>query len=301
MSGATVRAGIDVGTNAVKCVVAKVEGGRILETLHEDRRVTRLGEGVHAAGRLRPVAIVRTCEAIAAMADAARALGAASIRSGATSAARDADNAGELIRCVHERSGLTLEVLLGEEEARLTFLAIRASDLSDKPLAVMDPGGGSTEWVLGEGDQISARYSAPVGAVRVTERWLPGDPPAPGALEDARAGIAGILEDAPPTDGRRLVGTGGTLRNLASVYQHHARLSWEDACRLPLAEVKRQIAAYAACSLSERREIPGLEPDRADIILGGALVVEGCYHHARVDMLTVTNLGLRHGLAISDG
>jgi exopolyphosphatase/guanosine-5'-triphosphate,3'-diphosphate pyrophosphatase len=301
MSGGIITAGIDVGCNAVKSLVARIEDGRIAEILQQDRRVTRLGEGVQASGRLQRSAITRTCAAIEAMVEAACAAGATSIRAGATSAARDAANTDELIACVREACGVTLEVLPGEEEARLTFCAIRAGEATEEPIAVIDPGGGSTEWVFGRGDQIEFRKSVSVGAVRATERWLPGDPADPATVQHAREEISRSFADLPDAAGRRLIGTGGTLRNLASVYREHAQLAWEDSRRLPGAEIERQIEDYAARTIADRKSIPGLEPDRADIILAGALIAAACLAHARTDILTVTDQGLRQGLALSIG
>jgi exopolyphosphatase/guanosine-5'-triphosphate,3'-diphosphate pyrophosphatase len=292
-----VRAGIDVGTNAVKCIVARVADGRIAETLHEDRRATRLGEGLGRAGRLGADAVRRTAEAVCIMTDAARSLGAARIRAVSTSAARDAANPEDLIDAVRTRCGITVEVLPGDEEARLSFLAI-CEEAGDAPVAMFDLGGGSTEWVLGRAQHVEFRRSVDVGAVRLTERSLSGDPPTAAAVEAARAEIKKALDELPDVSGRCLIGTGGTVRNLAAVYASHAHIPWEAACRLTRAEVERQIAEYASLPAAFRQRIPGLEPDRVDIILAGALVVAACMDRAAAGDLTVTERGLRHGLVL---
>lgn len=298
MNSDEVRAGIDVGTNAVKAVVARVSGGRIVDIRHDERRVTRLGEGLSRGGRLLPAAVVRTCEAVAAMAEAARRLGATRIRAGATSAAREATNTEDLVRCVEERCGVALEVLSGEAEAALTFRGVAAGLGVCGPLMVVDPGGGSTEWAAGRDGLAATLLSVPVGAVGLTEGWLREDPPAPAAVERVRGEIARAMAAAPMVSGGTLTGTGGTLHSMAAVHHAHSGLPWEAARVLTRAEVERQIAAYAACSRERRRTMPGLNPDRADIILAGALVVEGCLRRAGVSALTVTDYGLRHGLAV---
>src|SRR5580765_3776931 len=161
------RAVIDVGTNSVKLLVADVTG-RNVEPLLEDGRQTRLGKGFYETHRLQAVAIAQTALAVGEFCKAAEKLGAVNIRVIATSAARDAENPGELIAAVQKACGLRLEVISGEQEAEWAFRgAMSNPKLSRAPLLLLDVGGGSTEFILGQGDEISFRHSYPLGAVRL--------------------------------------------------------------------------------------------------------------------------------------
>lgn len=293
----SMRAGIDVGTNAVKCCVARVENGRV-DVLREMRAPTRLGEGFAAGGRLRPLPMARTCAAVHDMILEAVALGAKTVRVAGTSACREAANTHELAACLEEACGVALEILSGEDEARLSFLAVTRMEGVRGPAAVFDTGGGSTDWAMGADGRLAWALSLPLGAVRLTEMLLAGDPVPPERVSDAAAHVRDILAALPDVGGARLFGTGGGLHTMARVHAEHAGLAWDAARMLSRDEVDRQMALYAALNTPARAAIPGMDPARADIMPAGALIVRGCMEAARAESLTVSDAGARHGLVL---
>jgi exopolyphosphatase/guanosine-5'-triphosphate,3'-diphosphate pyrophosphatase len=292
MKGGKVVAVIDVGSNAVKATVARVSGGRIVEPLAERRVQTRLGEGVAASGEFTPDSVQRTCDAVRGIIAEARALGAQAFRLAGTSAVREASNTDALAECISAASGLALEVLTGEDEARLSFKAV-SSETADSEVAVFDLGGGSLEWIVGSGGGMLWRRSFPVGAVRLAS-LLTSDPPSPAEVEAVRTAVRTALSGLPDVSGRPLISVGGTASVMLSVAAAAGRAPEER--RLSAEEIHRQAVLYASMNLAERRSIPGMEPDRADIILPGALVVEECVLRARADRIIVSFRGWRHGM-----
>ena len=294
-------AAIDVGTNTVLLLVAERAGGGFAPLL-ERAEITRLGRGVDATGRLDPAAIAETAAVVADYARAARALGAARFACVATSAARDAANGAEFFEAVRRDAGLEASVISGEEEARLVYeSAWRDFGAAGAALAVLDVGGGSTEFTFGDGPAPRGRTSLQVGAVRLTERHVRSDPTAPAELarlrEAAREALRPLAATSRPPGGR-LVGVAGTVTTLSAVAQ---ALPVYDAARvhgaaLSLAEVEALVARLAALPVAARAALPGMEPKRADVILAGALVVAEAMRATAFDRLTVSDRGVRWGL-----
>ena len=301
-------AAIDVGSNTVLLVVAERRGGR-LEPVVERAEITRLGRGVDASGRLSPEAIRDTVEALGRFAAEARALGAARIVCVATSAARDARNGAEFFAAARAIAGLTPEVISGEEEARLVYAsAWRDFGLgggdglpAGLPLAVLDVGGGSTEFTWGDGPAPRGRVSLQVGAVRLTERHVSTDPISAAderRLRDAAREALRPLAALAPPPGARLVAVAGTVTTLAAVAQ---ALPAYDAARvhgaaLSLDDVEALVARLAALPVAARAALPGMEPKRADVIVAGAIVVAEAMRATGFDRLTVSDRGVRWGL-----
>jgi exopolyphosphatase / guanosine-5'-triphosphate,3'-diphosphate pyrophosphatase len=292
---------LDVGTNSVKFHLGERAADGTWRTIDDRAEVTRLGEGLDEAG-LQEEPMRRTADAIAAMAGEARENGAEAIAAVGTAGLRIAANANAFVDAVRERSGVDVEVIPGEEEARLAYLAAMSGlGLGGTPerLVVFDTGGGSSQFTFGRGRDVERQFSVDVGAARFTERFGLGGPVSEDALHDALAAIAGELGaldgEAPPD---RLVGLGGASTNLAAV-KH--RLAAYDAdvvqgTELERTEVDRQIELYRTRSADERREIVGLQPQRAEVILAGACIVRTVLEKLGVDALTVSDRGLRHGL-----
>jgi exopolyphosphatase/guanosine-5'-triphosphate,3'-diphosphate pyrophosphatase len=181
------RAVIDVGTNSVKVLVADV-AGREVRPVWEESTQTRLGSGLYAAHRLQPEPVAQTAAAVAGFTQTAREHGAESIRIIATSAARDAVNAAELISAIETAAGIGVRVISGEQEARWVFQGVTTDpELAHPPLLLLDVGGGSTEFILGRGDQVHYCASVPLGTVRWLERMPHADPPTAAELADCRA------------------------------------------------------------------------------------------------------------------
>ncbi|MBI5772433.1 MAG: hypothetical protein HZA89_01670 [Verrucomicrobia bacterium] len=186
-SSFTRRAVIDVGTNSVKLLVAEVGGGAVSPLLEQSEQ-TRLGRGFYETCRLQPGPLALTAQAVARFAAEAQHHGATSIRVIATSAARDAANAGELVRAIEQAAGLRLEIISGEQEAGWSFQGVTSNpEFAAAPLLILDVGGGSTEFILGAGGRAQFRRSFPLGSVRLLEQFHPGDPPAAAELAACRA------------------------------------------------------------------------------------------------------------------
>ncbi len=299
---------IDVGTNTVLLLVAERRGDALVPVA-ERAEITRLGRGVDATGRLDPAAIRDTVAVLVAYAREARALGVEGIACVATSAARDAANGASFFDAARDEAGLAPEVIPGDEEARLVYVTAwrdfggdaAAARPGPGPLAVLDVGGGSTEFIVGEGAAPRARVSLQVGAVRVTERHVRAHPIAPAELaamrEDARRTFA-ALADLRAAPGARLVGVAGTVTTLAAVAQALPRYDGEKVhgARLALEEIEALVERMARLPVAGRAALPGMEPKRADVIVGGAVVVAEAMRAAGFSELTVSDRGVRWGL-----
>jgi len=293
---------LDVGTNSVKFHVAERSAGGEWRTLVDRSEVTRLGEGLDEGGELQPAPMERTIEAICGMAEEAREQGAVAIAAVGTAGLRIASNAGAFVEAVRERCGIAIEVIPGEEEARLAYLAATSGlGLTGGSLVVFDTGGGSSQFTFGHGGHVDERFSVDVGAVRFTERFGLDGVVSDDTLAEARAAVAG---DLGRLDGRpvpdALVALGGAVTNLAAV-KHSLATYDPDVVQgtvLDRAEVDRQIELYRSRSADERRTIVGLQPKRAEVILAGALVVRTVMDKLGAESLTVSDRGLRHGLLV---
>lgn len=277
------RAVIDVGTNTVKLLVADVDSGLVTPVFADDT-TTRLGEGLQRSGRLSPAAIARTVEAIGRYAEQARALGAIDLIAVTTNAARSATNAEEFLRA----SPVPVQVISGEREAELIFRGVCTDPAwRGEQLLVMDVGGGSSEWIVGCDGAVERKRSAPVGAVRLREQF--GDDLA--AMKAfLRAELAGMLE--PFQRGwQRMIGTGGTIVTLARMAGQEA-----DRARLGRQDIREWAERLHAMPLAERRGVPGLPPERADIIVAGAALFGVAMEVLGATELTVSVRALRFGL-----
>jgi exopolyphosphatase/guanosine-5'-triphosphate,3'-diphosphate pyrophosphatase len=291
---------IDVGTNSVKFVIAERAENGSWTTVVDRAELTRLGEGLDDGGELRPEPIERTVEVVAAMADEARGAGVAEIAAVGTAGLRIASNSATFLDAVRERAGVEVEVISGEEESRLAYLAVTSAlDLGDSTLVVFDSGGGSSQFTFGRADRVDERFSVNVGAVGFTERFgLDGvvDEQTLGAARDAIAADLDRLGGRPEPD--IVVGMGGAVTNLAAVKHELATYdpSVIQGATLEAGEVDRQIELYRTRTADERRNIVGLQPKRAEVILAGALIVHTVLAELGRNRLTVSDRGLRHGV-----
>jgi exopolyphosphatase/guanosine-5'-triphosphate,3'-diphosphate pyrophosphatase len=298
-------AAVDIGTNSVRLLVGDVDaGGGALTTIDRRMNITRLGEGVHATRRLAPAAIERTLAVLREYHDAIEEHGVTKVRATATSAARDAENRDDFFTAAKTALGVEPELLSGEEEARLSFAGATTGLHAPAPYLVLDIGGGSTEFVFGT-TEPEALCSIDVGCVRVTEQWLHSDPPAPEELSNAVSAVRDELTDVDRAipelrDARTLLGLAGTVTTVAAVEQglpydrdriHHFRLT-----RAAVEDVFRTLALEPA---SERRHNPGLEPERVDVIVGGAIVLVSILRSFDFDEVLVSENDILDGLARS--
>jgi len=293
---------IDVGTNSVKLHVGERRAGEGWQTVIDRAEVTRLGEGLDESGALQPEPIRRTADAVVGMVDEARREGAAEVAAVATAGMRIARNSAELIDAVRERCGVGIEVISGEEEARLAYVAATSElDVGHGSLAVFDTGGGSSQFTFGRPGRVDERFSVDVGAARFTERFG-----LDGAASEERLGqaLGAIAAELTRLDGHprpdALVGMGGTLTNLAAVRHRLARYDSAvvHGTVLDRAEVDRMIDLFRTRTADERREIVGLQPARAEVILAGACIVGTVLDKLQCEELTVSDRGLRHGLLV---
>lgn len=298
--GARRFATIDVGTNSVKLHVGERRADGSWGTIVDRAQITRLGEGMVRLGRLDGAPIERTVDAIVAMAAEGRREGAEAIAAVGTAALRLAPNAGKLVAAAQARCGVQVEILPADEEARLAYVAATAGlALPPGPLAVFDTGGGSSQFTFGDRHGVQERFSVNVGAAGFTERYgldhrVPRD--------RLHATLAAIAADLVRLDGRgrpyAVVAMGGAVTNLAAV--KHGLVAYDrdivHGTVLDQHEIDRQIELYRARTAAQRRQIAGLQPARADVILAGACIVRTVLEKLRCDLLTVCDRGLRHGL-----
>jgi exopolyphosphatase/guanosine-5'-triphosphate,3'-diphosphate pyrophosphatase len=291
---------IDVGTNSVKFHIGERAADGGWRAVVDRSEVTRLGQDLDRTGRLGDEAIRRTVDAIAGMADDARRHDVESIVAVGTAGLRLAPNRAELIDAVREVHGVDVEVIPGEEEARLAYLATSSGlDIGAGTVVVFDTGGGSSQFTIGHGRRVEERFSLNVGAVRYTERFgLDGivDRATLTATRDALATDLARLDGRLPVG--RVVGMGGAVTNLAGVMHGLATYDPEvvQGTVLGRAEIDRQIELYRTRDAAGRREIVGLQPARGEVILAGACIVRTVLELLGCDALTVSDRGLRHGL-----
>jgi exopolyphosphatase / guanosine-5'-triphosphate,3'-diphosphate pyrophosphatase len=300
--GARRYAVIDIGANSVKFVVADLRADGSWQSVVDRAEVTRVSEGVAETGRLDPEASERTLDAIAGMADEARRDGATEIAAVATAGLRLAADRSEFVAAVRERCDLDVEILSGDDEARLGYLAATSGLATGRgSLLVFDSGGGSTEFTFGTDEHVDERFSLDVGAVGVTERFDLSGIVADDALAAALDGVAAELaklRDRPTPDA--VIAMGGTATNLAAVKHGLAEYDPDvvQGTELDAGEVDRQIELYRTRAAETRRQIAGLQPGRADVILGGACIVRTVMTTLGRQSVTVSDRGLRHGLLV---
>lgn len=293
---------IDVGTNSVKFNISERRDDGSWRTVVDRAEVTRLGEGLEKTGEISSDALARTVDAIAAMAAEAKENGVAAIAAVGTMGLRTARNSQQFIDAVKQRCGVSIEVIPGEEEGRLAYLAVKSGlGLTEGSLGIFDTGGGSSQFTFGHGSVVEERFSVNVGAVRYTEKYGLG-----GVIsaEQLRAALDAIAADLARLGTERspdlLVGMGGAVTNIAAVKHGLAKYDPNiiQGSVLDRTEIERQIELYRSRSLNDRQTIVGLQPKRADVILAGACIVKTVMDKLGKDKLSVSDRGLRHGLLI---
>jgi exopolyphosphatase/guanosine-5'-triphosphate,3'-diphosphate pyrophosphatase len=294
-------AALDVGTNTVLMLVVETTADGSVRKLAEMSRITRLGRGVDAKGELDPVAAVKTLDAIAEFTDQARALGAAKILTAATAALRDASDGAEFIARVKARAGLDLDIISGQTEAHLAYLSSIKGlklDLTSK-LLIVDIGGGSTELIRAQPGGEVEGVSLQIGSVRLTERIVHADPPHAREAADLRIAIDEALASlrwnfTPDT----MVGIAGTVTTVCAVALGLAQYDADRVHGYQLAhsDVLRVLGLLGSVPLEERKQLPGVEPGRADVIFAGAAILERVMAHFKLDRVIVSDQGVRWGL-----
>lgn len=292
-------ASIDIGTNTILLLIAEVEGERV-NPLFEMETVVRLGEGVQKNRILMNGAMDRGFQTLSQYLERCQAMEVQKIFAVGTSALREAKNSEAFIRLAKEKLDLPIEIISGEEEAQLSFLAV-AKDLREKKksLFVVDIGGGSTEFILGKDNQISQWISLPLGSVRFTEQFLRSDPVQEQEWQKMEEKIRELLVNIPhPRKPLSMVAVGGTATTLASVEQSLEEFVAEKIHHFVLKKgaLKNQLFLYRSKTIEERRGIPGLPPARADVILAGGAILYLAMEELKCPSVLISCRGVRYGL-----
>lgn len=288
-------AAIDIGSNSIKLIVVQAETSDSFTMLAQEREVVRLGQETLVNGHINSAATLRVTTCLKRFVSVAEANGAEKIAAIATASVREANNSGEFIRTVEEETGLRVEVLSGLEEARLIGLAASQGCAEKGTTGLnIDIGGGSTEIsIFRDGEPIMLR-SIKLGAVGLTDRFIQSDPPAPSELDALRSNIRSSLESS--ASELRKQNLDHTTATSGTAMAISAALNRTTIVGLP--ELKRLNARLAALSLAERRNVAGLSPQRADIIVAGGLVLEETMSALGIESLRICDWSLREGVII---
>lgn len=304
-SSPRILAGIDIGTLTCRLLIAELAPSGTLREVRSDRRILRLGQGVDRDRMLRGDAMARVAETLKEWCTLMEGYQVDASIAVATSAVRDAGNREEFVRLIHRQTGLEIEILSGEEEARRTILGIRSglpAGVSD--VLALDIGGGSTEFILDRPGQTPMMRSVDIGVVRLCERLLRHDPPTSEEIHQAREWVraetvAAVGEMTLPV-GLTFVGTAGTITSLAAMAQQLP--TYEPArihnYRLARTVVEELESTLLARTKSERVGLPGLEANREEVIAAGAIILRTVMETVRIPSLLVSDLGLREGVLL---
>lgn len=301
----TILAAIDIGSNTLRLLIGSVENGGV-RRIHAGRAITRLAEGVLQNGFLRPENMERSLRALADFAGTVARFGVSEVRAIGTSALREADNSGEFTNRALASSGIRIEVISGDREARLTALGVLSGLPSfSGPSLILDIGGGSTEWIMhDQGRPSHCTYgSVPLGVVNLLERFLLNDLPSAGEIsaldKEVSSAFGPVLSGPAP---QRLIGTGGTVTTLAAIDlglneydpgRVHLHVMTVDRLRL----IRGRLFALPH---HERARIEGLEEGRADLIIPGILLTMKVLEILGLDRIIVSDYGILEGLLLED-
>lgn len=304
-SSPRILAGIDIGTLTCRLLIAELAPSGTLREVRSDRRILRLGQGVDRDRMLRGDAMARVAETLKEWCTLMEGYQVDASIAVATSAVRDAGNREEFVRLIHRQTGLEIQILSGEEEARRTILGIRSglpAGVSD--VLALDIGGGSTEFILDRPGQTPMMRSVDIGVVRLCERLLRHDPPTSEEIHQAREWVraetvAAVGEMTLPV-GLTFVGTAGTITSLAAMAQQLP--TYEPArihnYRLARTVVEELESTLLARTKSERVGLPGLEANREEVIAAGAIILRTVMETVKIPSLLVSDLGLREGVLL---
>jgi len=298
-------AAVDIGTNSIRLVVAEVQADGSYRVLDQDREMTRLGRGLYDRGRIGDEPMEQSLQTLGRMKAIAEGFNARELRAIATSAVREAANGRDFVREAWRRCRVRVEVVPPEEEARLAFRSVsRHYDLSDRLTAIVDIGGGSAEVILAAGGVIDQVVSLPLGAVRLTERYCKSDPLRSKHWKALRRGIDATIKEMmgkPPFAAEVMIGSGGTFTNLAEMAQleRDGKVAHARDHAISRAEVVRLLDRLRETPLEARRQIPGLNPQRADIIIAGVAAVARLMRRLGTQRVLVNDRGIRDGVLLS--
>jgi len=286
---------VDIGTNSMRLLV--VDGA---QERHREVAVTGLGAGVDRTGHLDPARVAATLDVLQRYGATMDRLSVAKRRAVATSATRDAVNGADFVARAGRVLGVVPEVISGIEEAELSYVGATASFEDQPPTVVIDIGGGSTEFVLGNGTMASAT-SIDIGSVRLTDRSLPSRPAPAADVRSARAAVAEAFQASVPRGPfERVVGVAGSFTSLAAIALDLTEYERDrvHGSVLTADQIRGLIDRFSSMTISELEAIPSLDPNRAPVILAGAILAEGALAAIDVDKITVSEKDLLDGLAL---
>ena len=296
------RAVIDVGSNSVKLLIADVDNGKVMPIKHEGEQ-TRLGRGSFVTGRLDVEAIADTSHVVNKFISLSKGKGAGSIRAIATSAAREAKNTNKLVEAI-AKLGLNLEIIDGKTEAQLVLRGVRSHpEFRDGLLSVIDVGGGSTELMVVNDDEWLHQKSHPLGTVRLLDQFKPSDHPTADEQNIITKSIGEFFDKHITPDLKNIplpdiiVGAGGTPVFLAQIFANSDELSQHEteSITLSLVDIQRLTDKLWSLPLEDRRNLPGLPANRADVILIGAVIYKTVMKQFGFSELRPTLRGVRYG------
>lgn len=298
-------AAIDIGTNSIRCIVVEVDSHGKYMVLDDEKATVRLGENLAASGAISPAAFARAVDAMARLRKLIDGLKVTDVEAVATSAVRSSSNGGELVAVLSRELGREIKVITGEEEAELVARSVRHNfDMSGKRYMIIDIGGGSVEIMSAVANHVESCYSLELGAVRMTDRFMKSDPVRNTEIERLRRYIRSELKQL-FAEGRPVVqtfiGSGGTITTLANMVMSMRRQTYTTSHGFEVlrSEVVHLLAMLERKDVNALRNVPGLNPDRADIIIAGLVVIDELMKFFGANMVLVNERGIREGLIIS--
>jgi exopolyphosphatase/guanosine-5'-triphosphate,3'-diphosphate pyrophosphatase len=292
---------IDIGTNTLLLLVGESQTSGRVRVLHDACRFGRLGQGLDRSGVLADEAVARSLDILREYRTIIDRLEVDAVAALGTQALREARNSDSFTVPATEILRIPIEIIAGHREAELVYRAVAAEfpALEGTPFLVGDVGGGSTEIIVAGGRGVTSFDSVPIGSVRLTERHLHGDPPAPGEVQALFADIDGALSGLDLPAEVRVVGTSGTATSIAAIAQAMPAYDRErvNGFTMPVEAVTQQLSRLLSLTLDDRRRMPGLEPQRADVIAAGVAIFARLLQQVRARDFMVSDCGVRWGMA----
>ncbi|MDD2365496.1 MAG: Ppx/GppA phosphatase family protein [Desulfuromonadaceae bacterium] len=298
-------AAIDIGTNSIRCIVVEVDQQGRYTILDDEKATVRLGENLAADGSISPAAFARAVDAISRIRKLIDGFKVVEVEAVATSAVRGASNGTELISVLNRELGREIRIISGEEEAELVARSVRHNfDMTGKRYMIIDIGGGSVEIMSAVANHVESCFSLELGAVRMTDRFLKSDPVRDPEIRELKRFIRGELKKVfgdlrPPA--QTFIGSGGTITTLANMVMSMRGQSYSTSHGFEIirSEIVHLLAMLLRKDVKSLRNVPGLNPDRADIIVAGLIVVDEFMKYFGANILLVNERGIREGLIIS--
>ncbi len=293
-------AALDLGSNTTLLLIAEVEGGAIQSVVHDETRITKLGQGVHASRKFHPDALSRMRECLADYGQKIKAHQCEKVIAVATSAARDVSNGHELIEMA-QGFGIPVHIIAGQREAELTFRGALSDRSSTEGAAVVDVGGGSTEIIFAN-DGRARGQSIDVGSVRLSEMFISTHPIRSEEINKVSAYVAEQFAkvELSASAVKEIVAVAGTPTTLACLEQKKDfAVDRVNGYNLSLGQIEEWIRRLAAMTVEEREKLPGMEPKRSDVIVVGSLILAGAVRALKQRQVTVSTRGVRYGVALA--